>query len=243
MCCPNEPTEPPDNNEGARRGKVESRIEPVRTMESGKRSSLYAKADHVETVDDNDTQTAPRDPVGTSDGVERRPNEPTEPPDEEEGARRGNGKMKVDRRVETVEEVKTEESSQVNQPGDRGGNEDEMRRDEGQTGRKDEDEDGQRDGRTSNTGSPTSGTSPKRPTYHVNPPRHRGRLKTTPTDVSQPECQPDAMETVQSYWGSVPEPPDPRTKGTKARMSIPTPSTPPTPPVSHKLPYRVITLA
>ncbi|KAF8833861.1 hypothetical protein BDN67DRAFT_1017119 [Paxillus ammoniavirescens] len=102
--------------------------------ESGKQLSLYIEADHVETVDDDDhvkedqdTQTVPRDPVGTSDGVEHHPNEPTEPPDEEEGARRGNGKMKVDRRVKTVEEVETEESSRVDQPGGRGGNEDEMR--------------------------------------------------------------------------------------------------------------------
>ncbi|KAF8833004.1 hypothetical protein BDN67DRAFT_1018068 [Paxillus ammoniavirescens] len=115
--------------------------------ESGKQSSLYVKADHVEMVDDNnhvkedhDTQTAPRDPVGTSDSVKRHPNEPTEPPDKEEGARRGNGEMKVDRRVEM------EESSRVDQPGGRGGNEDETRRDEGQTGGKDKDKDGQRDG-------------------------------------------------------------------------------------------------
>ncbi|KAF8833472.1 hypothetical protein BDN67DRAFT_1056501, partial [Paxillus ammoniavirescens] len=31
--------------------------------------------------------------------------------------------------------------------------------------------------------------------------------------------QPDVTETVQDYWGSVPEPPDPRTKSTEAHTS------------------------
>ncbi|KAF8833877.1 hypothetical protein BDN67DRAFT_976371 [Paxillus ammoniavirescens] len=34
-------------------------------------------------------------------------------------------------------------------------------------------------------------------------------------------AQPDATETVRSYLGSIPEPPDPRTKSTEAHTSTP----------------------
>ncbi|KIJ15256.1 hypothetical protein PAXINDRAFT_11798 [Paxillus involutus ATCC 200175] len=54
--------------------------------ERNKVMSLYVKADNVGTVDYNhDTQQLPRKPMGMPDGDERRPNKPTEPPDEEEG--------------------------------------------------------------------------------------------------------------------------------------------------------------
>ncbi|KIJ12433.1 hypothetical protein PAXINDRAFT_14757 [Paxillus involutus ATCC 200175] len=52
--------------------------------ERNRRTSLNIEVDDVET-DDNHTQQPSRHPVGTTDGDERRPSEPTEPPDEEEG--------------------------------------------------------------------------------------------------------------------------------------------------------------
>ncbi|KIJ15060.1 hypothetical protein PAXINDRAFT_11980 [Paxillus involutus ATCC 200175] len=87
--------------------------------EKDKALSLYVEADHVEADDDNaktvnatvkedqDDQIPPRDPVGTQDGDMRCPNEPTEPPDEEEGARGGNGEL---RRIKMVEDVELKES-------------------------------------------------------------------------------------------------------------------------------------
>ncbi|KIJ16145.1 hypothetical protein PAXINDRAFT_11188 [Paxillus involutus ATCC 200175] len=80
----------------------------------------------------------------------------------------------------------------------------------------------------------------KRPTHLTNPPRRRGCLKTAPTKVSQPERQSDVTETVQSYRGSVPEPPPSRMKGTEARTSTPTLLTPPLIPAHPELPYWVI---
>jgi hypothetical protein len=56
--------------------------------ERNKAMSLYVKANDVRTVDyDHNTQQLPRRPVGTPDGDKCRPNEPTEPPNKEEGAR------------------------------------------------------------------------------------------------------------------------------------------------------------
>ncbi|KIJ12359.1 hypothetical protein PAXINDRAFT_14835 [Paxillus involutus ATCC 200175] len=274
--------------------------------EKGKASSLYVEADHddVGTVDHNhDTQQSPRRPVGTPDGDERRPNGPTEPPDEVEGGRGGNSEPRGTSRVETVE---SRESRQVDQPedervepGDREVEETKSKEVEGEIGGQSEGDGGHRDGRTINTGSPTSGTSrdskrvetgalpdnetsqqhngkprastsspepstpptplpyaTKRPTHHPNPPRRRGRLKTRPTRVSRARAyrvrtrsdghadhhpaRPDATETAQGYWGSVPKPPRSRSKGTEARTS-----TPHTVDTTHtrELPYRVITPA
>ncbi|KIJ05131.1 hypothetical protein PAXINDRAFT_21585 [Paxillus involutus ATCC 200175] len=92
-----------------------------------------------------------------------------------------------------------------------------------------------------------------RPTHITNPPRRRGRLKSPPTKVSRTRAyglctksdghadhlpvQSDATEMVRSYRGSVPKPPQSRTKGTEARTS-----TPHTVDITHtrELPYRVI---
>ncbi|KAF8837633.1 hypothetical protein BDN67DRAFT_1013707 [Paxillus ammoniavirescens] len=78
-------------------------------------ASRYVEADHVETnsdhvEEDHDNQTRPRNPVGTTDGDEHHPSEPTEPPDENEGERRGNGKGDVESRVEMVKTVETVET-------------------------------------------------------------------------------------------------------------------------------------
>ncbi|KIJ04825.1 hypothetical protein PAXINDRAFT_21888 [Paxillus involutus ATCC 200175] len=88
--------------------------------ERNRLTSLYVEVDNVKMDDDHaeddvHTQQPSRHPVGTTDSVERRPNEPTEPPDKEEGERRGDGelrraddvKSKVKTRVETVEGVET----------------------------------------------------------------------------------------------------------------------------------------
>ncbi|KIJ08005.1 hypothetical protein PAXINDRAFT_18829 [Paxillus involutus ATCC 200175] len=270
-----------------------------------RRTSLRVELTDVETSDVDETSAEeagrppgqskarkpPRDPVGTPDGDSRRPNGPTEPPDEEKGARRGNGEMKVNRRVETVEEVETEESRRVDEPGDEEVEESRSKEVEGEIGDQSEEEGCQRDGRTNDTGDATSSAScdslrvetgalaehedgqqqngtqnistdvptpstpstkrPKRPTHHANPPRRRGRLKTQPMKVSQPERtvyapsqtvelttypdQSDVTETVQGYWGSIPKPPDSRSNGTEARTSTPHPYAP----TSRELPNRV----
>ncbi|KIJ08863.1 hypothetical protein PAXINDRAFT_18029 [Paxillus involutus ATCC 200175] len=131
--------------------------------ESGKRSSRHVETDddHVEV--DHDTQLTPRSPVGTPDGDERRPNGPTEPPDEVEGGRGGIGEPRGTSRVETVE---SRESRRVDQPedervepGDRGVEETKSKEVEGEIGGQIEGDGGHRDGRTVDTGSPTSGTS------------------------------------------------------------------------------------
>ncbi|KIJ14077.1 hypothetical protein PAXINDRAFT_12994 [Paxillus involutus ATCC 200175] len=203
-------------------------------------------------------------------------------------------------RVEGVEGVESKTSRRVDKPGGKGdeGDDEESRSREveDKAGGQSDDEDGHRDGRTIDTGSPTSGTShdslqvetgaladneagqqcngkpnvstnspgpstpfpytTKRPTHIANPPRRRGRLKSPPTKVSRTRAyglrtksdghadhlpvQSDATETVRSYRGSVPKPPQSRTKGTEARTS-----TPHTVDITHtrKLPYRVITPA
>ncbi|KIJ08946.1 hypothetical protein PAXINDRAFT_17956, partial [Paxillus involutus ATCC 200175] len=291
-----------------------------------RRTSLRVELTDVETNDVDETSAEeagrppgqskarkpPRDPVGTPDGDTRRPNGPTKPPDEEEGADGGDGEQEVEStvghvetnelgrvEVEGVENVETkesrrgdkprgredkgEESRQVDEPGDEGNEELRSREVEGELGDQSEGDGCQRDGRTIDTGDATSGTTPdskrveagpladdetsqqrngrpnvsnhsptpstpstkhtNRPTHHVNPPRRRGRLKTLSTNVSRARAygvhttsngrvddhpvQSDATETVWSYRGSVPKPPQSRTKGTKARTSIPTPSTPP----------------
>ncbi|KIJ06232.1 hypothetical protein PAXINDRAFT_20565 [Paxillus involutus ATCC 200175] len=265
--------------------------------EKDKASSLYVEFDHVGTDDDHAedddyTQQPSRHPVGTTDGDERRPSKPTEPPDEKEGDRGVDGKSS---RVEGVEGVESKTSRRVDKPGGKGdeGDDEELRSREveDKAGGQSDDEDGHRDGRTIDTGSPTSGTShdslrvetgaladnkagqqcngkpnvstnspgpstpfpyiTKRPTHIANPPRRRGRLKTLSTNVSRTRAyglrtksdghadhlpaQPDATETVRSYRGSVPKPPQSRTKGTKAHTSTPTPSTPPSIPANYHI--------
>ncbi|KIJ10858.1 hypothetical protein PAXINDRAFT_16192 [Paxillus involutus ATCC 200175] len=227
---------------------------------------------------DEDDHQPSRNPVGTTDGDERRPNEPTEPPDEE-GERRGDGERR------RVEDVMTDESSRFDEPEDEGverdepgdeGNEVESRGVEDEIGGKSEGEGRHGDGRTNGTGDSTSSAScdskrvktgvlaedegsqqrddkpnvttdlpglptpllyaTSRPTHVANPPRRRGRLKTRSTKVSRARAygirttsygrvddhpvQPDATEMAQRCWGSVPAPPDPRTKGTEAPVKI-----------------------
>ncbi|KIJ06076.1 hypothetical protein PAXINDRAFT_20712 [Paxillus involutus ATCC 200175] len=87
------------------------------------------------------------------------------------------------------------------------------------------------------------------PTHLANPPRRRGRLKTLSTNVSRTRAyglriksdghadhhpaQPDATETAQGYWGSVPEPPQSRTKAPRPVRRHRTPSTSPIPANYH----------
>ncbi|KAF8834576.1 hypothetical protein BDN67DRAFT_985221 [Paxillus ammoniavirescens] len=71
-------------------------------------TSLNVEPDNVETngnhiEEDHDDQKPSRNPVGMTDSDEHRPSKPTEPPDEEEGARGGNGEV-------------TDESSRVDEP-------------------------------------------------------------------------------------------------------------------------------
>ncbi|KIJ06647.1 hypothetical protein PAXINDRAFT_20160 [Paxillus involutus ATCC 200175] len=127
--------------------------------ESSKRSSRHVEPNDVET-DDHNAQTTPRDPVGTQDGDTRPPNEPTEPPDKEEGADGGNGELRV-KGVErsTVERDETNASSRTDKPGDEEVEESRSRGVEGETGGQSEDNGCQRDGRTCNTGGATSSAS------------------------------------------------------------------------------------
>ncbi|KIJ08800.1 hypothetical protein PAXINDRAFT_18093 [Paxillus involutus ATCC 200175] len=78
-------------------------------------SSLHVEADNVEMNDDHvennhNTQQSPRRPVDTTDGDERHPNGPTEPPDEEKGADGGYGEQEVKL---TVKHVETNELGRV----------------------------------------------------------------------------------------------------------------------------------
>ncbi|KAF8834086.1 hypothetical protein BDN67DRAFT_1016877 [Paxillus ammoniavirescens] len=129
--------------------------------EKNKATSLYVEAVHVEMNGnnakvDNDELKLPRDPVGTQDGDERCPNEPTEPPDEE-GARGGKGELMVESRVELVQ---SNESSRVDEPkgkGDKGADERaESRGVEGQRGGQNDEDGGHRDGRTNGMDGSTS---------------------------------------------------------------------------------------
>ncbi|KAF8834914.1 hypothetical protein BDN67DRAFT_1016030 [Paxillus ammoniavirescens] len=76
--------------------------------------SLYTKAVHVETddndIEDNHNYKTPRGPVVMQDGDMHHPSEPTEPPDDDEGARRGKDKSKVETGAEMVESVKMKQS-------------------------------------------------------------------------------------------------------------------------------------
>ncbi|KAF8836634.1 hypothetical protein BDN67DRAFT_983801 [Paxillus ammoniavirescens] len=75
--------------------------------EKNKVTSLNVKVNNVEmdndhTKVDNDKLKLPQDPVGMTDGNERRPNEPTEPPDKKEGKRGVDGESTVESTVERV---------------------------------------------------------------------------------------------------------------------------------------------
>ncbi|KAF8838501.1 hypothetical protein BDN67DRAFT_1013030 [Paxillus ammoniavirescens] len=128
-------------------------------------TSRHVKTDDVEMEDDDhveedpDNQNLPRNPVGTTDGDEHRPNGPTEPPDEKEGERGVDGELKVEMRVEMVENVKSRESSQVDQPGGRGVEETKLREVEDKLGGTDEDNSCQQDGRMNDMGDQTSSAS------------------------------------------------------------------------------------
>ncbi|KIJ06426.1 hypothetical protein PAXINDRAFT_20385 [Paxillus involutus ATCC 200175] len=152
--------------------------------ERNRLTSLYVEVDHVETdddhaEDDDHAQQPSRHPVGTTDGDERRPSEPTEPPDEKEGEREVDGelgdKSKVETRVEMVEGVGTKKSRRVDKPeveevetkSSRRGDEPRGREDEESRSREVEGKEGgqsegdacQRDGRTNDTGDATSSAS------------------------------------------------------------------------------------
>ncbi|KIJ08782.1 hypothetical protein PAXINDRAFT_18099 [Paxillus involutus ATCC 200175] len=155
-------------------------------------TSLYIEVDDAETdndhpedndrdENDHDTQQSPRRPVGTTDGDERRPNGPTEPPDEEKGADGGYGEQEVESTikhvettkpgqvevkevehvegVEDVKDVKSRESRRGDEPRGRGDNGVETREVEGEERGQSEDDGCQRDGRTCDTDGATSGTS------------------------------------------------------------------------------------
>ncbi|KIJ10411.1 hypothetical protein PAXINDRAFT_16566 [Paxillus involutus ATCC 200175] len=117
----------------------------------GKTDSTDSKPPSPNDVktDDHDDQPMPRGPVGTPDGDLRCPNGPTEPPDEEKGARTGNSEMKVDKMVKTVEEVETEESSQDDE-------QTKSKEVEGEAGDQNGKDDCQPDGRTNGTGDATN---------------------------------------------------------------------------------------
>ncbi|KIJ13943.1 hypothetical protein PAXINDRAFT_13267 [Paxillus involutus ATCC 200175] len=100
-------------------------------------------------MDDHNDQPTPRGPVGTPDGNSRCPNRPTEPPDEEKGARRGNSEMKVNKTVEMVEEVEMEESSRDDE-------QTKSKEVKGEAGDQNGEDDCQPDGRTNGTGDATN---------------------------------------------------------------------------------------
>ncbi|KAF8835860.1 hypothetical protein BDN67DRAFT_984328 [Paxillus ammoniavirescens] len=184
--------------EGERNGLTSLNVEVDKVKVNG---------NHVEV--NHETQKLPRGPVGTQDSDMCCPNEPTELPDKDEGARGGNGKVRV-------KSAEMKELRQGDQPGGRGVEETRSREVEGEAGDQNGVDNGQQDGRTNDTGSPTSGTS---------------------------HAQLDVTETVRSYWGSVPEPPDPRTKSTEARtLTLYTIDTTHST-YDHQLPYWVITPA
>ncbi|KAF8836669.1 hypothetical protein BDN67DRAFT_1014489 [Paxillus ammoniavirescens] len=232
---------------------------------------------------DNNKSKPPQDPVGTTDGNERRPNEPTEPPDEKEGEQGVDSESTVE---STVERVESKTSSQVDQPGGRGVERETRSKEvKDKLGGKVEDDECQRDGRMSDTGDAMSSTScdsgrveagllaeneegqqrndmrkaskhvpgpptphpsnTTRPTHLTNPPRHRGRLKMTPTDVSQPErtestgCDGNGTELL----GECPRATRPKDEGHQGPYVDADTVDTTYAPTSRKLPNRVITPA
>ncbi|KIJ04769.1 hypothetical protein PAXINDRAFT_21935 [Paxillus involutus ATCC 200175] len=96
---------------------------------------VETNGDHVE--DDQEDLKLSRHPVGTMDGIKRCPNEPTEPPDEEEGERRGDGELRRAKDVKSKVETRVERSKESTRGQSEGNG-------------------GQRDGRMNDTGSTTS---------------------------------------------------------------------------------------
>ncbi|KIJ04346.1 hypothetical protein PAXINDRAFT_22366 [Paxillus involutus ATCC 200175] len=111
-------------------GKVESsrHVEPT-----------DVKMNDVDVEGHRDTQKEPRDPVGTTDGDERHPSVPTEPPDKEGAAKRLSGELRVKSTVERARES--------------------SRKVEGKRRSQSEGEDGLRDGRMNGTDGSTSSAS------------------------------------------------------------------------------------
>ncbi|KIJ07005.1 hypothetical protein PAXINDRAFT_19795 [Paxillus involutus ATCC 200175] len=246
----NGPTEPPDEEKGADGGygeqEVELTIKHVETTEPGRVE--VEEVEHVEGVEDvKDVESRESrrgdEPRGRGDnGVETR-----EVEGEERGQSEDDGCQRDGRTCDTdgATSGTSHDSKRVG------------------AGPLAEDEASQqRNGKPSTTkhvpGPPTPHPyDTTRPTHHANPPRRRGRLKTLSTNVSRTRAyglrtksdghadhlpvQSDATETVRSYRGSVPKPPQSRTKGTEARTS--TPHTVDTTIHTRELPYRVITPA
>ncbi|KAF8833195.1 hypothetical protein BDN67DRAFT_1017842 [Paxillus ammoniavirescens] len=170
---PNHPPAPSNTTATQRRAEVAPEDKPPSVQlegESGKASSLYVEADHVEADDadvgmvnhDHNTQQSPRRPVGMPDGDEHRPNRPTEPPDEKEGEREVDGELGEKSKVEMrADKVETKELRRGNEPRGRGGSREESKEVEAKAGDQNSKDDCQRDGRTNDMGHPTSGTSPK----------------------------------------------------------------------------------
>ncbi|KIJ12712.1 hypothetical protein PAXINDRAFT_14470 [Paxillus involutus ATCC 200175] len=123
--------------------------------EKDKASSLYVEVDHVETDDDH-TQQPSRHPVGTTDGNERCPSEPTEPLDKKERERGVDGEVRGTSTVKEVEDAKSKSSRRVDEPGDDRDDGDESREVEDERGGQSEDDVCQQDGRTYDTGDATS---------------------------------------------------------------------------------------
>ncbi|KIJ06171.1 hypothetical protein PAXINDRAFT_20623 [Paxillus involutus ATCC 200175] len=233
---PNGPTEPPDEEKGADGGyseqEVESTVEHVETNEPGR-----VEVEEVEHVKDIESRESRR---GDESRESRRGDEPR--------GRGGNG-------VET-REVKGEERGQsecdgcqrdgrTNDTGDATSSAscDSLRV---ETGALAEHEDGQQQNGMQNV-STNVPTPPTPLPYDTNDPltsrTHHDIVDASSRHLrksAEPELQSDATETVRSYRGSVPKPPQSRTKGTEAHTS-----TPHTVDITHtrELPYRVITPA
>ncbi|KIK96299.1 hypothetical protein PAXRUDRAFT_10901 [Paxillus rubicundulus Ve08.2h10] len=166
--------------------------------EKCKRASLYVEPTDVDMDDD-----------------ECSPNEPTEPPDEKEGGQGQDGKGTPT--VKNVEGVEVKGLRQADEPGGRGVKGDEPRGGKGEKRGQRERE----DGHVLRPPTPLPYDT-NQPTHLTNLPHHRRRFKTAPMKpVSKPKPKPDAAETVQGYWWSVPEPPDTRTQGMEAHTLTP----------------------
>ncbi|KIJ10219.1 hypothetical protein PAXINDRAFT_16729 [Paxillus involutus ATCC 200175] len=143
-------------------------------------TSLHVKLTDVEMNDVDETSAEedgrppgqskarkpPRDPVGTPDGNMRRPNGPTEPPDEEEWADGRDGEVtgtstteKVELRVDPVENTGSKLSRRGDKPRGREDKRVESKEVEGELGEQSEDDGCQRDGRTNDAGDATSSAS------------------------------------------------------------------------------------
>jgi hypothetical protein len=77
----------------------ESKVESSRHVEP-----TDVKMNDVDVEGHRDTQKEPRDPVGTTDGDERHPSVPTEPPNKEGAAKCLSGELRVKSTVERARE-------------------------------------------------------------------------------------------------------------------------------------------